>query len=284
MLSVDRLIEIAPPDIDLSWEKREFPSPDGDWTAVYHSPREQPAGTMGWQASLVEASSRSDLTPRPLQNMSSGEGLICPSDFMPWRYDSQSLVLLPWNGTPRLLNPKSGKLTSCDVVATPLSAQWAFARPYLIAAYFDRITLLERQGKWVADMTWQPADDEIPYTGWTHDDTIFVLRQPSSRAKPRITFYDPEHPFEAGQPIGLDPDRLVPYDIAEYEGLARDRGTLIIGRGQHLAGALLDTWHQIRFEPARKRLLLSVYRPVGPPFKSGGWVCEVEEKWFALPL
>ena len=84
-MSVDRLIEIPPPDIDLSWEKREFPSPDGAWIAVYHSPGEQPEGTMGWQASLVDASGYRDLTPQSLRTMSSIEGLICPSDFMPWR-------------------------------------------------------------------------------------------------------------------------------------------------------------------------------------------------------
>ena len=125
----------------------------------------------------------------------------------------------------------------------------------MIAAYFGRIALLDGRGQWVADMTWWPAEDEIPYTGWTRDGFIFVLRQPGRQAKSQITFYDPEHPIAAGRTAGLDPDRLVPYDIAEYEGLARDRGTLIVGSGHRVVGALLDTWHQIRFEPARNRLL-----------------------------
>ena len=146
MPAIAEVMEIAPPDVELSWERREFPSPDGAWLAVYHNPRETHTGASGWAISLLDAPGRIDKTPRALRNLSSRKGLLCPSDLLPWRFDSRVLTVLPWDGTPRLFDVESGAVTQCEVTGTPLTMQWAATNPYCVGSAGMRLFLSE--DKW----------------------------------------------------------------------------------------------------------------------------------------
>lgn len=292
MPSIIEVMEITDPEEGLSWERREFVSPNGKWIASYQNPREWHIGVSGWLVSLREASGAVDRTPRALRSMSVGEGLLCPSDFLPWRFDSQVLAILPWHRTPRLLDVESGKLALCEVTGTPLTAQWAATKPYLLAVYFDRINVLDGEGRTVSTMGWEAADDEIPYTGWTHRDALFfVIRHSPRRTKTRVTFVDPENSSAPRQTLELDPARLVPYDDTRFKRVSRDGLSLRIGEWHHATRHLLDTWQKIRFDPNRNVLMLSVYRPIGDPFKPdprqarrANWVCNAKERWVAVRL
>ena len=288
MLPAIYVTEIDAPDIELSWKRRAFAAPDGRWSVVYHSPCERHTGEMGWQISLIETVTGVDRTPDALRGLSSGDGLLCTTDLRPWRFDGQVMVLLPWSGSPKLLDVTSGEITPCEATGTPLTVQWAATVPYLLCVYFDHISVLDGTGRLVSTVNWEPDESEIPYTGWTQDDThFFLLRHPRKKATPQLVFFDPGHaPAMAGS-IDLDPVRLVPYDAGAYEELQRDRRSLIVEGGQRAAGVLLDTWHQIRWDVTGSRLLLSIYRPVGLPARpgpDGEWACAAEERWLAIHL
>ena len=138
---------------------------------------------------------------------------------------------------------------------------------------------------------WDPADDEIPYTGWTRgDSTFFVLRHSSRQAKTKITFFDSEKPSAPTRALELDPDQLLPYDTTPCRRPSQDGCSLIIG-DQRATGHLLRTWQQIKFDPTQNTLLLSIYRPIGepsrsksPPACSDECVCGAAEKWISVRL
>ena len=283
---------IEPLDSQLSWQQRTFMAPGGQWMAVYHSPVQGRTGETDWQASLLESPSGTDATPDVLRTISTCDGLLCPVDLQPWRFDSQMLVLLPSNSPPKLFDLVKGKLIGCEAICTPLTAQWAATRPLLLLVYFDHIALLDGDGRLMSTVVWEPEENEIPYTGWTADDDYFFLvRHPRKQSPPELVLFDPAHVPAMANRIALDPARLAPYDAESYHMLSRDRLSLIVEGGQRASATLLDTWRQIRWDAADSCLLLSIYRPTTPPFKpqlnngtSDTWLCRAEEKWVSLAL
>lgn len=283
---------IEPFDSQLSWQRRTFIAPGGQWTAVYHSPMQRRTGEAAWRLSLLESFSGAGGTPDVLRTISTHDGFLCPADLRPWRCDGQVMVLLPWNGSPQLFDPGNRELIGCEAVCTPLTAQWAATRPVLLLVYFDHIALLDGDGRLMSTVTWEPEENEIPYTGWTaSDDYFFLVRHPRKQSPPELSLFDPAHvPAIAGSLI-LEPDRLAPYDAELYKILPRDRLSLIVEEGQRACATLLDTWRHVRWDAAGSRLLLSIYRPVTPPFKPASdsglldlWLCQAEEEWFSLSL
>lgn len=247
---------------------------------------------MAWQISLLESPSGADVTPGALQVISSRNGLLCPADLRPWRCDGQAMVLLPWNCPPLLFDMASRKLIGCEAICTPLTAQWAATRPFLLLVHFDRIELLDGNGRLMSTVTWEPEENEIPYTGWTASDRyFFLLRHPRTKCPTELALFDPAHVPAIADTIALDPAQLAPYDADLYHVISRDRLSLIVEGGQRACATLLDAWRQIRWDAADSRLLLSIYRPVTLPFKSqldngpsDAWLCHAEEKWVSVSL
>jgi hypothetical protein len=66
---------------------------------------------------------------------------------------------------------------------------------------------------------------------------------------------------------------------------SREGYTLAFGSGAWGAGFLLDTWHDVRFDPATDTLLLATDRPTSEPYRERGQLmCNVDPRWVTVTL
>jgi hypothetical protein len=297
MYSIGKVQEVkAPRQAEVSWERREFRSPDHLWLAAFHSPYEWHMGAVGWQFTLESASDGAAVCHTALQKMSEGEGLRCPVDYVPWRADSMMLALLPWKKKLVLFDTRLMRRRKTDLDESPYGVQWASHGERLLASFRDRLALLDGAGNLVANADWKTSEHESPHIGWLPSGKVFfAIGRTSRRAKPRIGFFRGEDGSAIAKQM-LDPNRLVPYEVEQYKSIPRGRYSLIASPSSLSVGYSLDIWDDVIYDQEKGLLFLSTYRPVSPPFESdaspvcqafkldGYPVCQVEERWVSVEL
>lgn len=282
---VGEVRETINPRPEVSWERREFSSPDQLWVAAFHSPYEWHMGAVGWKFSLVSVSDGTAICHTALQRLSEGSGLRCSLDYVPWRADSMMLALLPWKEGLVLFDVRSMSKRHPELDGSPYGAQWAPRGNRLLVSLRDRLALLNGRGDLVADADWKSTDHRLPHTGWLPSGEIFfAIGRTSRRAKPRIGFFKAKDGSVIGKQL-LDPKRLVPYEAEKYRSVPRDRYSLIVPPSTRAVGSLLDVWNEVVYDQERKLLFLSTYRPVSVILESDGHpACKVEERWVSVEL
>lgn len=278
-------VEAADPPVEPAPDWRDYPSPDGAWVAAFHDPYELHMGLNGWQLSLLWAADGSDQTPPAIGEISERNEWLCPQVYQPWRSDSQMLALLYWHYALWLYDLPTAEFIPCDLERSPLVAQWSPSLPVVLAVGWEKLCLIDTAGACIAEVDWKFDTTSLPFTGWTPDgEHFFVLGRASREAKTRLTFFRADAASPAGH-LSLDTDEMVPYDADQYAHLRRDTYTLITGPATRSAGALLDTWDRVTYDPLENRLLLSVYRPISEPYTQHGEpVCEAQPVWVAVTL
>src|SRR5687767_8960184 len=89
----------GPPGL-LSWERREYRSPDQRWSVIYHAPREWHMGADGWRVKLLHEGRNVGGKHGTLLGLAGARGFRCEDDLQPWSHDSKALVFLTWDEDP----------------------------------------------------------------------------------------------------------------------------------------------------------------------------------------
>ncbi len=275
-----------PPMIDVPRERREFPSPDHSWIAVFHDPYEWHMGAPGWQLSVQSSKSNLVITNSDLEKMSSTKGLVCPPDYIPWSADSKTMALCFWESGVVLFEPLSNVYRVPNLF--PELIQWSPASNHLLTFLDGQFVILDNTGTILTRIEWRTSGREVPHAGWLLSKNIFfVIGRLSQQAKPRIAFIDAEKGTIVSDEL-LDPDKLVPYNDDKYKSIPRDRHSLVLSsanRSRRSAGFLLDLWNDVIYKQDKGIIFLSIYRPVSKIFTLYGYpACEVKKKWISIKL
>lgn len=277
-----------------SGRRHEFVSPNGQWSAVYHSPREFHMGADGWRLRLRYKGLAVGWRHAAIRTLAGATGFRCEADLQPWSHDSALMALLTWDAEPVHLYAPSSKTVRqlAGVSGFVYSLQWSPSLDRLLLTWPEKALLADRRGALRQVTPWRVASGERPDTAWTTDGHwFFVVARDSIHAPVMLTFYDGETGARA-EAFALDPHELVPYDADAFSRIARDRFSLVVSPSIGAAGHLLDTWHGVGFDRPSSTLFLAVYRPVSavytstaPPYGSaGGAVCDVDERWIAVEI
>ena len=280
--------------VQASGQRHEFVSPNEEWTAVYHSPREFHMGADGWKLRLLHRGLNVGWRHAGLRRLAGPTGFRCEADLQPWSYDSALIGLLTWDPEPvHFYDPATKTVQQlAGTAGFVYSLQWSPSLDRLLLTWPEKAVLADRFGRLRQVTPWRVAPDERPDTSWTTDGRwFFVVARESHRAPVMLTFYEGETGALANA-VALDPLELVPYDAAAFSRIARDRFSLVVSPSMGAVGHLLDTWHGVRFDRPSSTLFLAVYRPVSaiytrtePPHSiDGDAVCNVEERWVAVEL
>ena len=286
MPKIKRVRPTAAPGTDLP-DRMDYPSPDGEWKLVFHSPREWHMGADGWQAKLFHRS-REVTAQHDFFKIAGGKGFRWDRDFYPWSFDSKSLVLVTWDKTPvHLYEIASKSDTQLDYEPGYVrSAQWAPDMDRLLINFTNDGVLVNQSGEQQALVQWGIREGEPPHTYWLKTgNSFFLLARQSANSKTTLTFHSGVD-GTAKETHDLDPLDLVPYRSEDYIELPRDRLSLQwIDPPIQSAGSLLDTWNSVRFDRGSNTLFLAVTRPVSSPYREEGeLLCKVEQRWVAVEL
>lgn len=273
----------TPPINNISWEKREFASPDHSWLAVFHDPFEWHMGADGWRLSVASSKSNLSISNPDLEKLSKSKGFICPLDYVPWSADSKTLALCAWDGGLVFFDPLSNVCQAKNFF--PQIIQWSPTFNYLLVFLNGQFVVLDSIGNFLVRIDWKTAEHELPHTGWvTAQKIFFVIGRSSERAKPKITFINAENGAMVSDEL-LDPEKLVPYNQDEYKSIPRGKHSLVLSASSRSVGSLLDTWNDVMYDQEKSTIFLSVYRPVSKVYKlNGNSVCQVEKKWVSLKM
>lgn len=273
----------APPINNISWEKREFASPDQSWLAVFHDPFEWHMGADGWRLSVLSSENKISISNSDLERLSKGKGFTCPLDYAPWSADSKFLALCSWDSGLVFFDPSSNVCHTQKLF--PQIIQWSPSFNYLLVFSNGQFTILDIAGNHLSQIDWKTAEHELPHSGWMKSQNIFfVIGRSSDRAKPRITFINAENGKIVSNEL-LEPEKLVPYDEGEYKNVPRGGYSLVLSASTRSVGTLLDTWNDVIYDQEKGMILLSVYRPTSKVYKlDGSPVCQVEKKWVSLKM
>ena len=278
---------VAGPPAPVSWERREYLSPDRQWNVIYHTPREWHMGADGWQVQLLHEGHDVRRQHRELSRLAGAKGFRCEVDLQPWSHDSKALVFLTWDDDPvHIYNVAAKSLHHVPCGSGFIrSVQWSPDIDRLLVTSGTGALLVDQSGKWRGSATWRLASDEHPHTYWTQTGKwFFLLARESASGRVKLTFYAGED-GAPGDACDLDPRDLVPYDAEHYGDLPRGRFSLVVTSSMRSVGLLLDTWHSVQFHQPSATLYLAVYRPVSPVYRlNGEQLCNVEERWVAVEL
>lgn len=285
MIKIGEPISVNPPKRSLSWERREYPSPDQKWVAIFKDPYEWRMGAVAWKCSIAPNHSYSSGDITESEMLYQEKMLHCPMDQAPWRDDSLMLSVLQWREGLILFDLPSRKKTTISIDENPMNAQWSPRENILLIRFLQRLALLNGVGEVKASIPLKSAKLEHRFTCWLPSgDTFLVVGRTSRRAKPRAGFYQSPDGNKVKEII-LDPNILAPYDIDRYQNIPRGKYSLIISSSTMSVGNLLDRWNQVFYDSENQYLYLSVYRPIGEIIEVRGIpACKVSENWFAVPL
>ncbi len=271
-------------------ERVDNPSPDGEWNIVFHTPREWHMGAVGWQVKLVHRGRDITRAHRDFFRIAAGKGFRYEPHFQPWSFDSKSLAMVTWDERPvhiyEIEATRDKLLTYTPEFGYVYSAQFASDIERLLLTFATEGVLVDQAGEQHGLVQWPLAELESPHTGWLKTGKCFFLLAPdASSAKTHITFYSGVD-GALKETHDLDPRDLVPYNWEDYVEISRDTFSLISADvGFRSVGSLLDTWSSVKFDRASNTLILSVFRPVSPPYREAeGWVCKGKQAWVAVEV
>ena len=90
MIDVPRIAGVrlvARPRRPVTWERREYRSPDKHWTVIYHRPREWHMGADGWQVQLRHYGFNVGRAHSDLMQLPGPRGFRHPDAVQPWSHD-----------------------------------------------------------------------------------------------------------------------------------------------------------------------------------------------------
>ena len=286
MPSISELGEVPPPVEAISWDRREFPSPDAEWRLVFHGPFEWHMGATGWELALSRNGKADREAETRLSEIGKGKGFRCPPDTVPWSHLGDTLALITWED-PAVLLFEVAKTSVRRVLSPgfPFSVKWASDRDLLLLPYDDRGELIGPNGAVLVKTDWTLAEYEHPHVFWTEPAEHFLLvSRPSRRSMTRLTLFSSVDGREETS-FAIDPADLLKYDHKRYEAVHRDRYSLVINSSTRSVGSLLDVWHSTRFDAKTGVMRLATYRPVGEPYlDKNELLCQVEEVWCAIQI
>ena len=285
MIEISEPISVTSPHREISWERREFPSPDQKWIAVYKDPYEWRMGAVAWECSLIPGRNLSDVDQTDSGVLFHENMLHCPVDQIPWRDDSLMLSSLQWNDGLILFDLFSQKRTNIAFKDSPMNVQWSPFRSTLLVRLLKSLALLDGEGEIITTVPIKSEQTEHPFTCWLKSGDIFlVVGRSSRRAKPRASFYQSSNGKKVKE-IVLDPNGIAPYDVDKYKVIPRGRYSLIVSSSTMSVGNLLDRWNQVFYDGENELLYLSVYRPTSEIIDVGGTsACKVAESWVEIPM
>jgi hypothetical protein len=276
---------VAGPPRPLSWERREYRSPDRRWTVIYHTPREWHMGADGWQVQLRHYGLNVGWAHRPVMRLPGSQGFRHPNALQPWSHDSKTLAFLTWNEDPLHLYDLADKSLRQVVQGSEFvyAVQWSPDIDRLLVTSETQAVLIDRRGVVHGIATLSMAPDEVPHSDWMPDGRWFYILARES-AGTSLTFYA-GNDARFGEAHALDPLQLVPYNAEEFRDLPRQRFCLVHSPSIRAVGQLLDTWHRVEFDQPAATLYLSVYRPTSAVYRDNSErLCHVEERWVAVEL
>jgi hypothetical protein len=264
-------------------ERREFPSPDKSWLAVFHDSHEWHMGAAGWQLSVSSSEGRLIIINSEFEKLSDGKGLVCPLDYSPWNIDSKILALRFWESGLVFFDPSLNNFRVINL--SPHIVQWSPTANYLLVFLNDQFAILDKNGNILKKIKWKTAEHELPHAGWMKSGTMFfVIGRTSKRAKPRITFINAENGTIFSNEL-LDPEKLIPYNGDEYKSVPRSGYSLVISNSTRSTGSLLDRWDDMIYDQEKGMIFLSTYRPTSKVFELNSYpACQVEKKWVSIKL
>ena len=273
----------VPPENDIYLERREFPSPDHSWLAVFHDPNEWHMGAPGWELSLFSSDGMLAIFNSEFEKLSNNKGLVCPLDYSPWNVDSRILALRFWESGLVFFDPFVNDFQVLNL--HPHVVQWSPTANFLLVFLNDHFAILDKEGNILKRIDWKSAEFELPHTGWMSSGrSFFIIGRTSKRAKPRITFINAENGTKVSSEL-LDPVKFVPYSDDEYKSISRGRYSLVLSSSTRAIGYLLDTWNDVVYDQEKSTIFLSVYRPASKVYELDGYpVCEAEKKWVSLKM
>ena len=269
MPSISELGEVPPPVEAISWDRREFPSPDAEWRLVFHGPFEWHMGATGWELALSRNGKADREAQTRLSEIGKGTGFRCPPDTVPWSHLGDALALITWEDPAVILFVVAQ--TSVRRVLSPgfpFSVKWASDRDLLLLPYVDRGELIGPNGAVLVKTNWTLAEYEHPHVFWTEPAEHFLLvSRPSRRSMTRLTLFSSVDGREETS-FAIDPADLLKYD---HRGTRRS-----IGIG--LASSSIrqrDRWAPCLTSGTPRgltpRLALCGSRPTGPS-ESRTWI------------
>ena len=274
VLFISEISASVPPINDDLRDRREFPSPDRSWLAVFHDPYEWHMGAIGWQLSVSSSKTKSVVINPDLEKLSNGKGLVCPLDYSPWSADSKVLALCFWESGLVFFEPLANNFQVINLHAHIV--QWSPTANHLLVFVNSQFAILDKNGNVLNKVGWETAEHELPRAGWMPSGTVFfIIGRTSKRAKPRITFVNAENGTIVANEL-LNPEKLVPYNSDEYKSVPRGRYSLVLSPSTRSVGSLLDTWNDMNYDQEKGMIFLSVYRPISKVYElDGNPVCQV---------
>jgi hypothetical protein len=221
MSFISEISAIVRPINTVSWERREYSSPNRLWLAIFHDPYEWHMGAPGWQLSVISSKTGSAITIPEINKLSEDKGLVCPLDHSPWSANIKILDLNFWESGLVFFDPLSNV---CQVKNLfPYIIQWSPTINYLLVFINGRFAILDDIGNILTRIDWKTAEHTLPRVGWMASGKIFfIIGRSSKRSKSRITFFNAENGTMISNEF-LDPGKLVPYDYSEYKSIPRGR-------------------------------------------------------------
>jgi hypothetical protein len=241
-------------------------------------------GATGWKASILRAGRDVSRQHKTALKRAGTKGFRAPEDLQPWSFDNRLLAFITWESP----NPVHvyGVETGEDIeiqteTAFPYSVQFAHDVDRLLISFPGWGKLYDQRGALRSIVPWRVADGEVPFVFWAAGGQFLWLGRESRSSPTLVRVYSGLDGARLGsQP--LDPQEILPYDHDAYKRISRTGCPLRIGPRTYSAGELLDRWNDVRFDHSSKRLLMSVFRPVSPPYQHGHQlICDVEERWIA---
>jgi hypothetical protein len=275
--------------------EQEFPSPDGEWALKFSDPWELAMGLSYWGKTQLSHVGKGRSEDRDLA-AHLGHGAHAVASYWPWNAASNKIVL------PNLVPGRDAGFVIYDVGSAMVrhaevgiwlrGTAWSPHEELLFLVDNKVVRVTDCDGAVIAtapnDLGWSRA----AAVGWTANGMFCFCTGPGSGGKgTALLFFDPRSAERVAEQA-LDPVQVVPYNVADYEGISRGTYSLVLGPSGRGVGSLLDDWSDILVDRATGRLMLAVFRPTSPagPFPrlgAGGhevFGCTVEKRWVSAQL
>ena len=147
MLDIGKPIQVNPPDRSISWDRREFPSPNKLWLAVFHKPYEWRMGAVAWEFSLEAAKDIASSILPNIDELQEDTMIDSPIDQVPWRDDSLMLSLLKSTEGLFLFDITTMQKQFIALEESPMNAQWAPRGRVLLVRVPKSMVILNGSGR-----------------------------------------------------------------------------------------------------------------------------------------
>lgn len=292
-----RLIDKPPEELCLGWrEHYAYPSNNGAQIAWFSDEGEFRMGASSFALRVGSANASIGSLPKRIIQGYARELIAAQLlDYQPWTCDDTELVVLFWEKPPILFDPIQQTIRRL----VPELPAGAFIRACLCSPRRSIAFTASARKDWMAPLDafflsmGEPVHIQRNFTipnrsraFWlTSGEQLLVLCQGDGTPIPQLQLHDAQN---SGDPIAetsVDPQTSVPYDIERFKQIHRDHFALERNASTWAVGYLLDEWGQVGYLPADNKLVASIERPTGDPFrKQNQWMCPVETKWIEIQL